>query len=273
MDERTDAKRSIESSTKHLTEIAHELSRRASPRYLGDQAKETALNKSNEWKEQLSTSPLALGIIGGTIGALIGRALGKERLMHASIRSSSSPTYRTAMADERGVRYGAVADTRGGQYGSGSEASWGNGSNASGSGIGDKIVETAHDLRDKAGEMAASVRDRTGEMVGSVRDQIPSAAEIGHKADENPMLVALGGLALGAIAAFLLPVSRQERQLLEPVKQRAGEAIESLGDKLGEGMQQAREKIAGPQDQPQPQTQQRALGEFTVSGGLPSQTH
>ncbi len=274
MDERTDAKRSIESSTKHLTEIAHELSRRASPRYLGDQAKETALNKSNEWKEQLSTSPLALGIIGGTIGALIGRALGKERLMHASIRSSSSPTYRTAMADERGVRYGAVVDTRGVQYGSGSEASWGNGSSASGSsGIGDKIVETAHDLRDKAGEMASSVRDRTGDLVGSVRDQIPSAAEIGQKADENPMLVALGGLALGAIAAFLLPVSRQERQLLEPVKQRAGEAIESLGDKLGEGMQQAREKIAGPQDQPQLQTQQRALGEFTVSANGPSQTH
>lgn len=267
MDERTDAKRSIESSTRHLTDIAHELSRRASPRYLGDQAKETALNKTNEWKEQIGSSPLALALIGGTIGALIGRALGKERLQRAS--GQPDPRYRTAFADDRGVRYGSTADVRSAEYSS--DAGWSDGRSASsGGGIGEKIADTAHDLKDKAGDMVANVRDRIpspGEMVSNVRDRLPSAAEVGHKADENPLLVALGGLALGAVAAFLLPVSGKERELLEPVKQRAGEAIGSLGDKIGDSVQQAREKIAG-----QPEKSEQPSGQFTEPG-FPALTH
>jgi uncharacterized membrane protein YebE (DUF533 family) len=64
------------------------------------------------------------------------------------------------------------------------------------------------------------------------------------------MLVALGGIALGAVAALLLPVTRKEREMLEPVKQRAGEAIGTLGNKIGDSVQQAQEKLAGPQEKP-----------------------
>ena len=225
MDERTDAKRSIESSTRHMTDIAHELSRRASPRYLSERARETALNKTNEWKEQVGTSPLALGIIGGTIGALLGRALAKER--RTKSYGSQDFRYRPAFADEDGVRYGHTVESR--RVDSDEPSS---------GGIGEKIAGTAQELKDKAGDMVTNVRER-----------IPTAAEVGHKADENPMLVALGGLALGAVAALLLPVSRKERELLEPVKDRAGAAIGSLGDKIGDGAQQAREKIAGQPEQ------------------------
>ena len=247
MDERTDAKRSIESSTRHMTDIAHELSRRASPRYIGERARETALNKTNEWKEQLGTSPLALGIIGGTIGALLGRALANERRTKAY--RSYELRSRPAFADEVGVRYGRATSV---DYDGDSNG-----------GIGEKIADTAHELKDKAGEL----KDRAGDMISGVRDRMPSVADVSQKADENPMLVALGGLALGAIAAMLLPVSRKERELLEPVKERAGSAIGSLGDKIGEGAQQAREKIAGQQD-----NSQRASGDVTTPG-LPELTH
>lgn len=240
MDERTDAKRSIESSTRHMTDIAHELSRRASPRYISERAKETALNKTNEWKEQVGTSPLALGIIGGTIGALLGRALAKERRMRTY--GSHEPRPRSAFAGGGGVRYDNVVETRHVDY-----------DRDSGGGVGEKIADTAHELKDKAGDMVASVRDR-----------IPTVAEVGHKADENPMLVALGGLALGAVAALLLPVSRKERELLEPVKERAGAAIESLGDKIGDGVEQAREKIAGQQERP---------SDGVTASGPPALTH
>lgn len=267
MDERTDAKRSIESSTKHLTRIAHELSRRASPRYIGDQAKETALNKTNEWKEQIGMSPLALGLIGGTIGALLGRALAKERRTQAY--GLPDLRYRTAMADDRGVRYGGLADVRGVAYGS--DAGWNDGNGDSGRSVGEKIGERAQDLKDKASDLVANVRDRLpspGEMAANVRDHIPSASLVSQKADENPMLVALGGLALGAVAALLLPVSQTERELLDPVKQRAGEAMGSLGGKIGDTVQQARDSIAGqPHEQQSPRP-----GEF-IESGIPSLPH
>ena len=125
------------------------------------------MNKTNEWKEQIGSSPLALALIGGTIGALIGRALGKERLQRAS--GQPDPRYRTAFADDRGVRYGSTADVRSAEYGS--DAGWNDGRSASsGGGIGEKIADTAHGLKD----MVANVRDRIpspGEMVSNVRER------------------------------------------------------------------------------------------------------
>lgn len=242
MGERTEAKSSIESSTRHLTDIAHELSRRASPRYIGDQAKETVLNKTYEWKEQIGSSPLALGIIGGTVGALIGRAFAKERRLQSERYGTPDLRYRTVLADSRGYRYG-------------SEAEFTNGPQERG--MGEKIADRAQgltqDLKDKAGDLkdrASDLKDRASDTMANMREHLPSAAEIGDRAEENPMLVALGGLALGAVAALLLPVSRKERQMLEPVKQRAGEAMGSLTEKIGDTANQAREKIAGQQEQP-----------------------
>jgi hypothetical protein len=100
-------------------------------------------------------------------------------------------------------------------------------------------------------------------VVSNVRERIPSAAELGYRAEENPLLVALGGLALGAVAALLLPVTRKEREMLEPVKQRAGEAIGTMGNKLGESVQQAQEKISGSQQQEQ--QRQQGPGQGTES--------
>ena len=284
MDERTDAKRSIESSTRHLTEIAHELSRRASPRYISDQAKEKALYKTQEWTEQVGTSPLALGIIGGTIGLLLGRALGNERKNRAYYARNSMET-RTGYIDERGVRYtrammdagavdhrSSVVDARGFEYGGGRTQSDGR-DGVNGEGLGEKIAGTAHDLKEKAGEVVANVRDRIpspGEMVSKVRDHLPSMYEVEHKADENPMMVALGGLALGAVAALLLPVSRKERELLAPVKRQAGEAMGALNEKLGETAQHAKDLIDPPQ--PKPQASQTSQPSFPAPGG-PLLTH
>jgi hypothetical protein len=114
-------------------------------------------------------------------------------------------------------------------------------------------------VREKIAGGAQDLKDRAGDLVSGVRERIPSAAELGRKADDNPMLLALGGLALGAIAALLLPVTRKERELLEPVKQKAGEAIGTMGNKVAGSVQEAEEKIAGNQsagreDQRQPES-------------------
>jgi hypothetical protein len=220
MGERTDAKRSIESSTRHMTEIAQELSRRASPRYIGEQAKEIALNKTHEWKEQMTSSPTVLGLIGGALGAAIGGALARNR--------------RSSIERERfGSRYGYRDDLRFRDDPYREDLRF------------HPEPDPPGAIREKISDGAQELKDRASEVVSGVRERIPSAAELGEKVDENPMLVALGGLALGAVAALLLPVSRKEREMLDPVKQRAGEAIGTLGSKIGESVQQAQEKIAG----------------------------
>jgi hypothetical protein len=199
-----------------MSEIAEELSRRASPRYIGEQAREKALNKTHEWKEEMTTSPTALGLIGGALGAAIGGALARNRRSSAAWRESRR--FAGPGSGDGWVRYG-----------------------------GEEIADGAGGMREKIAGGAQELKDRAGELVSGVRERIPSAAELGQKADDNPMLIALGGIALGAIAALLLPVTRKERELLEPVKQKAGEAIGAMGDKVSDSVQQAQEKIAGKQ--------------------------
>jgi hypothetical protein len=225
MGERTDAKRSIESSARHMTDIAHELSRRASPRYLGEQAKETALNKTLEWKDEIISSPIALGLIGGALGAAIGGSIARGR--------RTSVSYRGATSRQRSFSSG-----RGGAESRSSRDLGDEVSSVEEEGITDKLAGRAQELKDKAAN-----------VVTGVREQLPSTAELSDMAEENPMLVALGGLALGAIAALLLPVTRKERELLEPVKQQATEAIGSLGEKIGDVVEQAQDKIAGSREE------------------------
>jgi len=225
MGERTDAKRSIESSARRMTEIADELSRRANPKYIGEQAREKALNKTQEWKEDFVSSPAALGLIGGLLGALVGRAIARNRRdSRDSEARYRSEYYRTVYSGDGDLYRGqpGYEDLR---Y------------REPETGMKDKIAGSAHELKDRASEAVSGMRER-----------LPSVEQIGAKADENPMIVALGGMALGAIAAMLLPVTRKERELLEPVKQRAGEAIGTLGERIGEQAHQAQEKLSADQD-------------------------
>jgi len=231
MGERTDAKRSIESSARHMSEIAEELSRRASPHYIGEQAREKALNKTQEWKEEIVRSPMALGLIGGALGAAIGGALARNR------RGSSFRESRTA--GEYG--YGGPSRSR-------FDLGYGEIRSREGS-------DGAGAMREKIAGGAQELKERAGDLVEGVRERIPTAAELGQKAEDNPMLIALGGIALGAIAALLLPVTRKERELLEPVKEKAGEAIGTLGNKVGESVQQAQQRIAGEQEGEQRQSE------------------
>ena len=117
MGERTDAKRSIESSARHMSEIAEELSRRASPRYIGEQAREKALNKTHEWKEEMTTSPTALSLIGGALGAatrpLSGRAGALRNSGTATADSDTAAIWGTANGPStRAIRGPAKAATR-----------------------------------------------------------------------------------------------------------------------------------------------------------------
>ena len=261
MDQRTDAKRSIESSTRNMTEIAQELSRRASPRYIGEQVKEKALNKTHEWKEQVTTSPTALGLLGGALGAAIGGAIARSFRDGRDRRRFESGGY--GYRDD--LRYAELryGDTRNGdsRY---PDLRYRDDADRAGS-----VKEKMRDGADKVKDTAQELKDRASNVISDVRERIPSAAEVKETMDDNPMLIALGGLALGAIAALLLPVSRKEREMLEPMKEQAGQALGSLGDKMGESMKQAKEKLVGDQ----PEQSRQESGSFPPPTPNPLVTH
>jgi F0F1-type ATP synthase assembly protein I len=119
------------------------------------------------------------------------------------------------------------------------------------SAVKDKAVE----VKDRVMDKAHAVRDRAMHL----RDRLPDQDELRGRAyqakgrasdwfdrtlEEQPLLLALGGIAVGMLASSLVPVSRRERRLMEPAKHRVEERISELGDRITD-------KIKGASDQGQ----------------------
>jgi len=117
-----------------------------------------------------------------------------------------------------------------------------------------RVREAAHNAREKAEEAYEQARERAGEAYESARTRASAAyesalarAETAKKRtaqgiDTNPTAALVGGLALGALAAMLLPKTQREvqtfGQLGRKVNDRAREAAkaarEAGTDKLEE---------------------------------------
>ncbi len=312
MAERNDARRSIEASRTHLTEIAEELSRRTSGDYLKDRAREAAMarasrardaamSRASDMKERASASPAALGTIGALAGGTLGMALGKK----AKNRRESESYY----------QYGGGFRTEGGSYVSrdyvsqpaytpspdysaspevGSTESWSEPWRASGADAGwsnvgydregyssygrtsefpeesrsdrmkgkaSEVKERAFEMKDRASEKASELKDRVSHKASDMKHRLderreshaqgpslkqrasewrahmPAGGELRSRARENPTGAILGGLALGALAATLLPLTRKERRVMHPAKERArsqfGEQIHRVQERIG----------------------------------------
>lgn len=98
------------------------------------------------------------------------------------------------------------------------------------------LSERAEETLDNARERAIEAYDAARDKAGEAREQ--AARSVG----DNPLIALGGGLALGAVIAALLPVTRRERDLVGPyadrVRDRANEAIGAAKDagvsRLGE---------------------------------------
>jgi len=92
-----------------------------------------------------------------------------------------------------------------------------------------------------------SARERTAAAYAAARDRAGSAYEsagrrAGEGIDSNPVAAVVGGLALGAIVAALLPRTRREDELL-------GTAGRRLNDSAREAARAAREAGRGQLDE------------------------
>lgn len=120
----------------------------------------------------------------------------------------------------------------------------------------ERASEAAHSVKERAvdvKERAAGAVDHLRERASHLRERIPSRDTVQYRTtdwfnrtlDEQPLLLALGGIAMGMLASTLIPVSNRERRLIEPAKRRAEEEISHLGDQLNQKLQGSESQSSG----------------------------
>jgi ElaB/YqjD/DUF883 family membrane-anchored ribosome-binding protein len=88
----------------------------------------------------------------------------------------------------------------------------------------DKVSDTASSARTRARDAYGSARERTSSAYESARER---ASRAGHRTadgvDSNPAAALIGGLALGALVAAILPRTRREEEMFGQYGRRLNE--------------------------------------------------
>lgn len=240
MDEREGTRSDVTHPRARVNEVAQELARRAKPAYVKDRARDKARTTAIEVKDRTLDSPLAMSILGGLATYAIARLVTSRREAHRfEGEAREQPYYGYGAPPTYGATptYGAPPPVPGAPEMSGAPG---------------KMEE----LKTSVGEKVEAARTKVSEKVEAVRERLPTREELRDKAsdvggrargiyEEQPMIAALGAIALGAALGFLLPVSRKERELIGPYREQASQKAEEL---LGE----VRDRIEGRGDAGQP---------------------
>lgn len=119
-----------------------------------------------------------------------------------------------------------------------------------------KAGEALDSARTRAGDAYSSARERTSSAYDTARERASSATRAtADGINANPGAALIGGLALGALAAVLLPKTRKEEELLgqygrqindkaKQAAQAAKEAGRSKLDELGVNKETAKQKLS-----------------------------
>ncbi|MFP2957008.1 hypothetical protein ACLEPN_04035 [Myxococcus sp. 1LA] len=223
---------------------------------LKTQARETVMQKSMELRERADT-PKGWSLLGALVGASVGSALMRRAFTRRAARRYSESDWgrderwrydglragrddlRYTREEARGAGIGGIPERQAG--GEGTFA-----------GMKTSASDKAHEVKDKAVDKATELRERTTDVVhkareraSHMRERVPSREAVQHRAsdwvnrtaDEQPLLLAVGGITLGMLASTLLPVTGKERKLIEPAKRRAQEGVSQLGEQLQEKLQ------------------------------------
>lgn len=281
MGERDDAQHQVERTRERMSAIAQEVSRRMTPGYAKERAKEMAKDRAYEARDRAVDSPWMLPLLGAGIGALVGRALlgkAQERRDAEWRREWDRPRPYGSHGYVRRDRYGpqaaygssaewdeelALSTTETGDAGStgvrerlseaGSAVSERAGeARERVAGKASELGERAHEMKDRLGARAGELGDRVRERAQSLRERIPDREALRSSAQSQPGMWALGAAALGALFGFALPISDKEREVLAPAKEKVREATQQAMDQavdkvehMGEEGGQGEERKAG----------------------------
>jgi hypothetical protein len=117
----------------------------------------------------------------------------------------------------------------------------------SGSGFAQQVKETASSFASSASEYAG----QAGRTVGAQSQRIASSAQstlqssVNRILQEQPLLVAVAGVAAGAAIAAAFPATAIERQTLGPIGDQLSDAASRVGGQLQEATAKAGEKLKG----------------------------
>ena len=225
-------------------------------------AKEAVMRRTTEIKDRADT-PKGWSMLGAILGAGVGSMLMKKAFDVRSHSDSGSRMYggydldtpelvpapdgglMRPTGDARGMRssdIGVRTSTDVGGYMStgvstdvGSDVGTVDNLKSKASDVVGTAKDKAYDLKDRASHMV----DRAKDKASGLREHLPDRGMVKQRTtdwygmvSENPVLLAIGGIAIGALAAGFIPVTDRERQLMEPAKAKMKERISTLGDQL-----------------------------------------
>jgi len=120
----------------------------------------------------------------------------------------------------------------------------------------ERVSDTFSDVKDRIGGTASTVADRIGGTATAVGESTPDAADIKHAArrgasiaQENPIGLAIGSIAVGFLAGMLMPSTRVEKEKIGPIAGQVREqAMQTGQEALEHGKQVAREVASTAQE-------------------------
>ena len=221
-------------------------------------AKEAVMRRTTEMKDRADT-PKGWSMLGAILGAGVGSMLMKKAFDVRSHSDSGSRMYggydldtpelvpapdgglMRPTGDARGMRSSDIgvrtSTDVGGYMSTGVDSDVGTVDNlkSKASDVMGTAKDKAYDLKDRASHMV----DRAKDKASGLREHLPDRGMVKQRTTdwygmvaENPVLLAIGGIAIGALAAGFIPVTDRERQLMEPAKAKVKERISTLGDQL-----------------------------------------
>jgi hypothetical protein len=107
--------------------------------------------------------------------------------------------------------------------------------------VGKTVSETADRYMSTAGEYADGTRRKIVDQSGRIAEQAQSAIE--RIVREQPLAIAIAGLAAGAAVAAAFPATPFERETLGSAGERLSEAASSAGERLTEAASAAGERL------------------------------
>ena len=104
-----------------------------------------------------------------------------------------------------------------------------------------RVTETASSYASSVSDFADEASEQSGRFARQAQSTLQSTAQ--HVLQEQPLAVALVGLATGAAVAAALPATDVERRALGPTGERLRDAAGRAGDQLKEAGAQAGERL------------------------------
>jgi hypothetical protein len=137
------------------------------------------------------------------------------------------------------------------QYPHATGASVGDSMRESASGFADQAKETVSSFASSASEYAGEARRAVGEQSGRIVRSTQSTLQssMDRVLQDQPLLIAVAGLAAGAAVAAAFPATAMERQALGPIGDQISEAAGRVGEQFQQATAKAGEKLKSAADE------------------------